>query len=317
MLRGRIAAALAVVLAASTARAEGSPREVNGHVFMPSLVIAPPLAVGSFSVAMLLGAGGATGPQYDWSTVPPTRTGGTHDYTYAAVGQLLNYEFAFLHNFTGRLSLSTTIYSGLDGPSALVVGTTVRIGGGGGLTWSFPLGDAFRLGASIDVSYQPQLNLLVFAALQYALTHTSFDPSLAFQQNNVFNWAPAMTAAWAPGKAVGFTAQVGYSSASLTSPSGTITRDAVTAGVLGEVDFGKFTPVGIGLNVAFKKNFGISSAQADVTDVGGAILYTDKPDVALGLEILARTLTIRPQYEQDALKSTFPVVQIYVRFFWL
>ncbi len=326
-MRRLLAAAFAAVLAAASVRAQEptqpsppaaqptqpSPREVNGHAFMPSLVIPPPVAVGSFAVGMLVGTGGATGPKYDAGGNPIP--GETNDYTYAALGQLLAYEFAFLKNFTGRLSLLTSLYTGVDGPSALVVGTTVRIGGGAGLTWSFPLGNQFRLGASVDVNYSPQLNLLVGAAVLAALQGT-YDPSLAFQQNNVFTWIPAVTAAWAPGSAVGFTAMVGYTGSSLSTPIKTYERDAVSAGVLGEVDFGKFTPVDVGLSVAFRKNFGINSAQSDITDVGGALLYTGKPDVSLGLEVLARTLTIRPQLP-DPLKTTFPIAQIYVRYFWL
>lgn len=318
MRRGLLAAFLAAALATPSARAldeppAPSPREVNGHVFMPSIVIPPPVAVGSFSVAMLLGTGGASGPSYDSSG----NVTGTRDYTYAALGQMLTYEFAFLKNFTGRLNLLTTLYTGVDGPSILVVGTTVRLGGGAGLTWSFPLGNAFRLGVSVDVSYSPQLNLLVAAAVLAALQSPPvYDPSLAFQQNNVFTWAPAITAAWAPGSAVGFTALVGFTGSSLTAPGKTYERDAVTAGVLGEVDFGKFTPVDVGLDFAFRKNFGINSSQSNITDVGGALLYTGKPDVSLGLELLARTLTIRPQLP-NPLKTTFPVAQIFVRYFWL
>lgn len=318
MRRALLATFLAAVLAATTARAVDEPpttsgRTVNGHVFMPSLVIPPPLAVGSFSVAMLLGTGGASGPTYDSGG----NVTGTKDYTYAALGQQLSYEFAFLKNFTGRLNVLTSLYTGIDGPSILVVGTTVRLGGGAGLTWSFPLGDQFRLGASVDVNYSPQLNLLVAAAVLAALQSPPvYDPSLAFQQNNVFTWIPAVTAAWAPGSAVGFSAVVGFTGSTLTAPGKTYERDAVAAGVLGEVDFGKFTPVDVGLNFAFRKNFGINSSQSNITDVGGALLYTGKPDVALGLEVLARTLTIRPQLP-DPLKTTFPIAQIYVRYFWL
>ncbi|HEU4383567.1 MAG TPA: hypothetical protein VFR85_08695, partial [Anaeromyxobacteraceae bacterium] len=148
-----LAAALSAVLAAQGARAleepKASPREVNGHAFMPSLIIAPPVAVGSFAVGMVLGAGGASGPSYDSGG----NVTGTKDYTYAALGQVLAYEFAFLKNFTGRLGLTTSLFTGIDGPSILVVGTTVRFGAGAGLTWSFPLGNQFRLGASVDVSY--------------------------------------------------------------------------------------------------------------------------------------------------------------------
>lgn len=318
MRPGPIAFVLAAVLAAPAARAVDEPpttsgRTVNGHTFMPSLVIAPPVAVTSFSVGMLLGTGGATGPKYDVGGNPIP--GQTNDYTYAALGQSLTYEFAFLGNFTGRLGLLTSLYTGVDGPSALVVGTTVRVGGQAGLTWSFPLGDAFRLGASADVDYSPQLNLLVAAAVLAALQGT-YDPSLAFEQDNVLTWRAAVTAAWAPIPPLGFTAQVGYATSSLDMNAGTFERQSVAAGVLGEVDFGKFTPVAIGLNLVFRKNFGVNSAQSDITDVGGALLYTGKPDVSLGLELLARTLTIRPQLP-DPLKSTFPIAQIYVRYFWL
>jgi len=313
--------AATVLAAPPSARALEEPatthdRTVNGHVFMPSPIVPPPVATTNFSVGMLLGTGSATGPKYDINGDPIP--GETQDYTYAALGQSLSYEFAFLKNFTGRLNLSTSLYSGLDGPSALVVGVSIRVGGGAGLTWSMPLGDQFRLGASIDVSYAPQLNLLVAAAVLAAL-QGNFDPSLAFQQENVVTWKPAATFSWAPMPALGFTAQAGYTTSSLALESGTISREAVTLGLLGEVDFGTFTPVAIGFGLVYRQNIGVnssSSAQADIQDIGGAILYTGKPEVSLGLQVVSRKLTIRPQYD-PALETTFPVAEIFLRYFWL
>jgi hypothetical protein len=315
-----VAAVLAALLAVPTARAIDEPpttsgRTVNGHVFMPSPLIPPPVPTTSFAVGMLLGTGGATGPKYDINGNP---TGETIDYTYAALGQTLSYEFTFLKNFTGRLGLLTTLYAGLDGPSVLVVGATVRVGGSAGITWSLPLGDVFRLGASIDLDYSPQLNLLVGAAVLAAL-QGNFDPSLAFQQDNVFTWKPAVTFSWAPMSALGFTGQLGYSTSSLNLNSGTVSREAVTLGVLGEVDFGKFTPVAIGLGLVYRQNIGVNSSQsqqANIRDIGGAILYTGKPEVSLGLQMLSRKLTIRPQLP-DPLETTFPIAEIFVRYFWL
>jgi len=315
---------LAAVLAApATARAIEEPatthdRTVNGHVFMPSPLIPPPVATTSFAVGMVLGNGGATGPKYDTNGNPIP--GEPLDYSYAALGQSLMYEFAFLKNFTGRVNLLTTLYSGLDGPSALVVGVSVRVGGGAGITWSLPLGDVFRLGASIDINYAPQLNLLVATAVLKALQppHT-FDPSSAFSQDNILTWKPAVTFAWAPMPALGFTAQAGYTTSSLNLDSGTVSREAVTLGVLGEVDFGKFTPVDIGLSLVYRQNIGVNSSQsgqADIRDIGGAILYTGKPEVSLGLQMLSRKLTIRPQYD-PALETTFPVAEIFLQYFWL
>jgi len=54
----------------------------------------------------------------------------------------------------------------------------------------------------------------------------------------------------------------------------------------------------------------------NIRDIGGSILYTGKPEVSLGLQMVSRTLTIRPQLP-DPLETTFPIVQIFVRYFWL
>src|SRR5512137_1932605 len=167
--------ALGLGLAGAPARAEDQPvpaasatpaaspapepprdrRLLNGHDFLPSVVSAP-------------------GPTYRLNGDP---TGETRTYSWGGMGQAIRFQTVFLDQLAIRGNLTTSLASGIDGWSALVVGTSVQAGVGLGAEWSMAFGQSVRLGASLDVDSTPQLNLLVAAAIFNAIKTGGTDPA--------------------------------------------------------------------------------------------------------------------------------------------
>jgi hypothetical protein len=287
------------------------PRTVNGHLFQPSLVVRGPFTTTHFALGMLFGSGSATGPVYDLQGAVV----GTRDYTFVALGQALSFEWAFLQGLSARLDVVTSLYSGIDRPSVLVVGATVRAGAGGGLAWSMPLGDSWRIGAALDLSYAPQFDILVAAALRKAIDEGSIDAASALKIENVLTTAPGVSAAWAPVPALGFVATLAYAYSTVDYSGATLTRESIDAGLAAELDFRAFTGVPVSLTAAGRVSSPVDGSSNTIVDGVVGVFYTGSPNVALGLELGVRSFRIRPELP-EALESTTGVAQIGLRHYW-
>ena len=299
---------------AATAAAEPARdrRLLNGHAFLPS-VVAPPIAVSSFGLEVDFASGSATGPTYDIHGDP---TGENRTYSWLGVGQAIRFQTVFLDQLAIRGSLSSSIYSGIDGPSALVVGTTVQFGVGLGAEWSMPIGQQVRLGASLDVDTAPQINLLVAAAIIYAINQGELDAASAFDIGNTLTVLPALSAAWVPAPALGLAARAGYVSSSTdTGGYGTISRQAVILGLAADVDLDKVWRVPVGLGLGYLETIPVDGTPAGIRNLSLGVMYTGKKDVAVGAVLGDRVLNIRPQYEVP-LKSSSPYLNVVLRIYW-
>ena len=61
---------------------------------------------------------------------------------FIGVGATIGFEYAFLRYFSARLTINEQVYSGINGSSAIVVGTSLAGGGTLGVTASMPVGDS-------------------------------------------------------------------------------------------------------------------------------------------------------------------------------
>jgi len=119
-------------------------RVLNGHVFMPSATVAGALTTTSFGTFLLLGIGTTSAS----AQVGDKTYSGSFDY--AGTGAALAYEYAFMRYFSARFAMNDVIYSGIDGPSAIVVGTSLQFEASLGVTASLPVGDSLRVGVLFD-----------------------------------------------------------------------------------------------------------------------------------------------------------------------
>ena len=236
-------------------------RELAGHLFTPMRDFVGPFAATSFDAFVAIGGGSSHGSltlQPPGNPQPPPQTfDGT--VSYAAMGGLLDFEYRFLPGFSARLGLSETVYSGLDGPSAAVVGSNARLGGNLGITAGIPIGQSVRVAAVVDGEYAPRLGLILGPAVQSTFANCSqsvdkcrFALEQLFQQTNVFAFEPGVAAAWAPMRALGVTSNVSYAYASIaTSNQATITQNGVSFGAGVDFDFMGISRVPVGLQVSW------------------------------------------------------------------
>jgi hypothetical protein len=326
MSRTRLAAALAALLCSSTASAEEAPatgtRDMGGHTYMHALGISSAFATTNFGTYMTAGYGTTKGRVtllVPGNPDPQTFEG---EVSYAAVGSVLDFEWAFLPGFSARFLLTESLYSGVTGAAVAAVGTNIRLGAGLGLTASFPVGESVRLAARLDASYTPQLGLLLGPALKDAydscsagVSNCTFDFQKLFEQNNVFAVKPGAAVAWTPWAPLGVTANLEWVQRSLEQTGGsTESSGALAAGLALDFDFLNVSTVPVGLVASWSSEWpatGVSSG--GFTDVGGGVLYTGRKDLSLGVQAVVRRFRVVP--EVDVSWNTF-LLLIGLRYYW-
>jgi hypothetical protein len=308
-------ASASAVGATATPAPRPNRRAIADHEFLPSTTVGAPLAVSSFGMDERLTYGSATGQIYDADGLP---TGRSRTYNWGGIVSGVRFQTALGDEFIIRGGFTVSLFSGTDSRSALVVGTTVQPGVQLGAEWSHALGDALRIGVSLDVDDSPQLNLLIMAAIANALQNGGIvEGAGALQQNNVVTWAPSFTAAWVPHRAVGLVGRVGYVNSGLETVSkGTLRREAIALGVAADLDLRAFWPtVPVGTSLTYADSVPIGSSIAGVRDAALNVMYTGNPSLALGAVLGVQALKIRPQYP-DPLKSTTPYLTFVMRAYW-
>lgn len=303
---GATAAPAPLASAPPTSSEPPSRRELAGHVFMPALGITSPFTTTSFATYLVVGEGttkGSVTVQLPGAPGPETFTG---DVSYAAVGGVLAYEKELLHGLSARFLFNETLYSGTTGAAVAVVGTNARFGLGLGLTLGTDLGESFRVAGIVDATYAPRIGLLLGPAIKAAYDSCSPDPANCtfdfaklFEQNNVFQVQPGVSAAWAATRSLGVTGNVTYVYQSLKAKDGTTSSEsAVAVGAAVDFDLGALTSVALGLQVTWSSQLPIKGGDAArFTDLGGGIFYTGRKDLSLGLQVVDRRFAVVPQVD--------------------
>jgi hypothetical protein len=270
---------------------------------MPTLGIPDPFATTSFGTYLTLGAGTTKGSvtlQVPGSSAPQTYTG---DVSFAAVGGVLAFQYEFLRGVAARVGLSETIYSGTTGAAAAVVGTNARVGLGAGITAGLPIGYSLRVAGVLDASYTPRFGLLLgpavksaYESCQAGVASCQFDFSKLFEQENVLEVVPGVTAGWAPLTSLGITGGLSYSYASIdTSGSGTKSRSGLSVGAAVDFDLLALSRVPVGLQVTWNSLIPITGeGDSRYTDLGGGLFYTGRKDLSLGFQFVNRRFRVDP-----------------------
>jgi len=293
----------------------GQGRVLNGHVFMPSVTVPGALTTTSFGTFLILGLGTTTG---SFQVGDKTYSG---SFDYASTGAALGYEYAFARFFSARFSLADAIYSGIDGPSAIVVGTSLEVSASLGVTASLPVGDSLRVGVLFDAGSMPGLALTIGNGLETIINDCQATPpncraseGSIFGTHRAITLQPALAANWAPWRPLGFTANAAYLSVSQDQGSTTSTGQAVILAGAADFDFLAISTVPVGLQLAFSWTAPFSgSLLQHVTDLGGGIFYTGSPHLALGLQFVSRRFAVQPNV--DVSWSTF-LSTIGLRYYW-
>jgi hypothetical protein len=301
---------------APTMQLEDTPpagRVLNGHVFIPSAIVPGALTTTSFLTYLEIAYGKTTASQQ----IGDQLYSGSFDY--AGVGAVVGFEFAFLKYFSARLTINELVYSGINGESALVIGTSVATSFGLGVTASLPIGDSLKLGLLVDAGVGPGLALTIGSGINTIIKNCQQGNCSAGQGNifgsrNKHTVQPALAMNWAPWRPFGITANVSYSFVSQDLNSGSFSGQAIGLGVAFDFDFKAISDVPIGLQAVFSWSAPTSGAILDhVSDLGGGIFYTGRPHLALGLQIVARRFKVQPGV--DVSWSTY-LATIGARYYW-
>jgi hypothetical protein len=295
-------------LGASAARAANpeADRTLGGHVFIPTLLVRSPFAVNALEMDLMYGSGSATGTKFSITG----RERGEATYSFAAMGQTFAYEHKFAEGLSLAVGFVTQLYSGIDGPSAVVVGLEVGAGLFERLTWGGNLGPV-RTAVTLDASYAPRYGILVLDAIEAALQGNRAEYE-AFNETNAWTVKPGLAAAWAPWPALGLTAAVDYQWVSLeTTDSGRATESGVDLALAAELDFRKFTSASIALDAGYHTTAPLGSdGVSRVIDWGGGVYYNGHPSLVAGLELGYRKFDIRD------LRSSATLAQIRLQYLW-
>jgi hypothetical protein len=285
-----------------------SAPEMAGHMFMPSLLVDTPFRETTFKLGILYGFGKATGPKYDAGG----NVVGQNDYTFGAFAQVFRYEYQFTEWLSAGLAFLTSVYSGIDGPSAVSIGADIGVGFGASIKAGHRFGPV-QTAIVVDVSTQPQFGILVAEPILKAIQDHVIDAGSALQTTHSFTVMPRLAASWAPWPALGLTANAGYVYNSLRL-SGTNIGDqsGVLLAAVADFDFGKISAVDLGINAGYRLTTPLgSNGITRVDDISGGLFYTARRDLGVGLEIGWRAFTIRPPLDSKGL-----LVQIELQYYW-
>jgi hypothetical protein len=179
-----------------------------------------------------------------------------------------------------------------------------------------PIGNELRLGASLDLSSDPQLNLLVAAAVIHAMKNGAIDSAQALGIGRTWTATPALSAAWAPSSAWGFAARLAWLGASADAGTyGKATRQGVAVGLAADLDLAKAWKAPVDVGLAYTETIPINGTPAGIRNLSLGVTYTGLKDTDLGLVLGDRMLNIRPQYDIP-LKSRSFYLDILLRVYW-
>jgi len=283
--------------AAARSDAEDHPptegRILNGHTFMPATDVRAPFTVTSFGSFMNIGYGTTSGTFQVGDRVF------NQGFDYALFGATIDYELALLRYFSARLALNPNVFSGVNGNSAIVVGSSVQVGVSAGLTASIPLGDAIRVGVLLDTTFGPNLALAFGQGLRAVINSCQrpsgcvIDTGQVFNVVHVFTLQSAGAVSWAPLPALGLTANLAYLYATETDSGSSFHGDAVVPAFAADLDFGRIWSVPIGIQFQFRWIAPFSGTQLQhITDLGGGLFYTGRQDLAAGLQLIVRRTAV-------------------------
>ena len=289
-------------------------RILNGHVFMPAFDVPGALLTTSFASSLLVGLGQTS------ATIQIRDQTLSGNFEYAGIGAAIAYEYAFLDYFSARVSLTELLFTGINGRSAIAVGTGLQGGVGAGFTFSLPVGDTLRLGVLLDAATVPNFGLTIGRGLSGVINACqssagcSLDSGDFFQQKNVTQVQPALAASWAPLAALGVTANASYLWANQHLNGKNSSGDAFQLGTALDFDFLAISPVPVGLQFQFSWISPFSGeALQHISDIGGGIFYTGRKHLALGMQGIARRYAVVPGVNVSW--KTF-ILDIGMRYYW-
>jgi hypothetical protein len=294
-------------------RAE-SPRALGGHVFIPVRLLQGPFTFTSVGTTTSLGTADGDSPRYGLVGDEPAIVG-SRDVSLAAVGFGLDLDVAIIRDLSVRLRVSGLAYTGTDGPDILSAGATATYGAGLGATWGHTFGKT-RLALVYDISYAPEISVVVANAVINAIRNRNFDDAGLVTDVTLVDNRIGASFGWGLTPYLGLQAEARYLWATRVSGDiETVVRRAVLLGTALDFDLDPLWRVPIGLVASYVASVPTTSEDSTVHEAGLGVFYTRRVRLALGVEVGWRSAELRPgiepPLEADAYVGTFRL-----RYYW-
>jgi hypothetical protein len=287
-------------------------RELDGHVFVPSLVIADPFV--STYLSLNAGAGYAwiDGPGFDLRG----NVIGGNTYKAAAMAQALTFQASITHWLAVRIGGAGGLNGGDNGRSVLVVGAVIPINVDVGATVSWHLGHHVRLGGTFDFTYSDLKLVQPLTAVRNSLGINQVDTMDASRDLDTFVVQPGAVFAWAPLPLIGVLASVQYLWSGFYDPTTSVSLNYFVIGVGAQIDLrARFPRVPVGIQIAYRTQIPFESGTRFSHTLESGIFYTGRRAIDLGLDLQYRWFDLRPDTRTPF--DTFQLVTVFLlRYHW-
>jgi hypothetical protein len=289
----------------------GPRRELAGHVFFPSLIIANPFLSTYIGVESAAGYEWIDGPGFD---LFGNLSIGRRSYRAAAMAQGVTFQ-ANLNNYLAiRFAGGGGVDGGTNGPSAVVVGMNQPITAGGGVTLGWKLGDTGRLGFTFDFVYSHTRLIRPLVAIQDSLVARDVELAAVSQKLDGYTLLPGIALAIAPSPTAGFLVSANYSWTTQVDDT-TQHFHYVNVGASAQLDLLPASMIPLGLLASYRATIPFESEVRFTNTVEGGLFYTGRKDLDLGLDAQVKWFDLQPEH-RIRLDTTQVTGVIEVRYHW-
>jgi hypothetical protein len=259
-------------------------RELAGHNFIPSRYSLDPFNSTYVSSETGFGYGTATGHTFDIHGNPIS----VADYQVGAYAQFLSFQYGFLDWWSVRATLELVVFSGLNTPGVVAVGTNAFGRGSFGTTMSWKVGDNLRLGGSFDFGIGPSVFFNILNAVQDSIDAGNIVAPVT--STGSYSLEPAFVGAWAIQKWVGLTFSLAYlfnnatSTNSVTGQTNSISLLAANA--LFDFDLKPACDVPLGFLAGFETEFSANATAFRQYRWQFGMFYTGVKQLNAGAEVV-------------------------------
>jgi hypothetical protein len=288
-------------------------RELNGHVFVPSLAAVPdPFLSTHLMLTLDAGYSWIKGPSFDLRGNP---IGGA-TYRAEAMGMTALFQAALTRWLALRIGGGGGVNGGEDARSALVVGMQEPLSVNVGLSASWQLGRLVRFGPMVDFYYTHNKLVQPLVAVRNSLSANQADAVGASQTVHSYTLLPGVALAVAPHPAVGLLASAQFIWNGLDNGTPFVNLGYFALGLSAQLDLRAFSPkAALGFLLSYRTQIPFESWARFTHTLEWGIFYTGRREIDFGLELQVRWFDLRPD-TRVPLDTTQLISILFLRYHW-
>lgn len=299
-------------------------RDLGGHTFIPSQLVAAPFL--ATSVGTLTGFGYANARAEGQGP-----NGGTLDLHLAAASLGFDFQIGLTSWWAVRVSGAGQVVSGVTTDSALSVGAIVGYDARVGTSFSWAYADRVRMGFAVDLGYRPNYNLNIADALKEveaqltAAINTAVMtgrppmlPSLSslnlqrvLTNSQRLQLGGAWQAAVALHRSLGLFVDLRYSHIFTQSNNDKTTVGEFSGGVGLSFDLHAISPIPFGFLGSYRATAEADAQPEVIHDVSAGFFYTGRRNLLLGAEATMNFTPTAPGTRLFIVEG-----QLILRYYW-